>query len=411
MLIKINKGGYMTFKDFGFEKELINKLNKIGIKNPTEIQKKTIPYINDKKDLIGEAPTGTGKTMAFLLPIFNKLKSNNSSIQVLILSPTRELAIQIGEEAEKINYNNLNIMTIYGGKEYKNQLEKSKGKLDVIIATPGRLIDFINRGMIKLGNIKNLIIDEADQMLLMGFQNEVESIIKNTNKKRQTLCFSATMDKSVKKLAYRITKEAINIKVEASKEFEDNMERFHIPTTDRSKIDALCTIMNKENPFMAIIFCRTKSRVEKLEEKLEDRGYNVQKLHSDIPQVKREKILKSFRAAEIQYLVSTDVASRGLDITGVTHIFNYDAPEQAETYVHRIGRSGRRSEKGKSYIFTTPKDKKIYEEIENLLKKKIEKIEFEPNNDVQNTNENFNKKYNKKINTRSKVKWEDKEKK
>ncbi len=400
----------MTFKDFGFEKKLIDKLSKFGIKKPTEIQEKTIPFITDKKDLIGEAPTGTGKTLAFLLPIFDKLKSNNGGVQVLILSPTRELAIQISEEAEKINYNNLNIMTIYGGKEYKNQLEKSKGNLDVIIATPGRLVDFIGRGMVKLNNIKTLVLDEADQMLLMGFQNEVEAIVKETNKKRQTLCFSATMDKTVKKLAYRITKEPINIKVEGGKEFEDNMERFHIPTNDRSKIDALCTIMNKENPFMAIIFCRTKARVEKLEEKLDERGYNVQKLHSDIPQVKREKILKSFRAAEIQYLVATDVASRGLDITGVTHIFNYDTPEQAETYVHRVGRTGRGGEKGRSYIFTTPKDKKVFEEIEGLLKKKIDIIDFEPEKDVNNSNENFSKKYNKKINARSKTKWEDKKK-
>jgi superfamily II DNA/RNA helicase len=398
----------LTFKELGIKKDIIGRLNKNGIKSPTQVQEESIELTLNKKDIIAEAPTGTGKTLAFLLPMMNEMKPNNGGIQGLILSPTRELAIQITEEAEKLNYDNLNIMTIYGGKEYKNQIQEAKGKLDLIIATPGRLLDFIGQGLIKLNNIKTLVLDEADQMLLMGFQNEVESIVNATNKKRQTLCYSATMDKTVKKLAYRITKEPVNIKVEVHEEHKDNMLRYHVPTTDREKLDSLCTILNEENPFMAIIFCRTKVRVEKVEQRLEERGYNVQKLHSDIPQVKREKIIKSFRNAEIQYLVATDVASRGLDITGVTHIFSLDTPEKVDTYVHRVGRTARAGEKGKTYLFTTPKDTKVFEEIEELLGKDLEKIEFTPEKDVNNTNETFAKKYNKKINARSKAKWEDK---
>lgn len=401
----------ITFKELGIKKELVNKLTKMGVKNPTEVQEQSIEVILNNKDIIAEAPTGTGKTLAYLLPLLNNISHNDGGIQGLILSPTRELAIQIGKEAEKLNYNNLNIMTIYGGREYSKQLNDAKGSLDIVIATPGRLLDFIKQGLIKLGNLKTLVLDEADQMLFMGFQNEVEAIIKASNKKKQTLCFSATMDKDIKKLAYKITKEAKLIKVEAEEAHVDNMERYHVATTDREKLDSLCTILNDENPFMAIIFCRTKARVEKVEQRLEERGYNVQKLHSDIPQVKREKIIKSFRAAEIQYLISTDVASRGLDITGVTHIFNLDAPEKADSYIHRTGRTARAGEKGKTYIFTTEKDKRVLEEIEEILGKKLERLDFIPESDVQNTNEVFAQKYNKKINSRSKAKWEDDKKK
>ena len=389
-----------TFKELGIKREFIDSLKKKGIKNPTTIQDLSIEAILDKKDIIAEAPTGTGKTLAFLLPMMNNMISNNNGVQGLIISPTRELAIQISEEAQKINCNNINILTIYGGKEYSKQLKDAKGSVDLIIATPGRLVDFINQGLIKLNNLKTLVLDEVDQTLLMGFQKEVEVILNKSNKKRQTLCYSATLNTQVKKIAYKITKDPLVIKVEDENK-NDKMKKYLVETTDRWKIDALATILNKTNPFMAIIFCRTKARVDKIEAKLEERGYNVQKLHSDIPQIKREKIIKSFKQAEIQYIVATDVASRGLDITGVTHIFNMDIPEKAETYIHRIGRTARAGEAGETYLFVDPKDKRILGEIESLLGKPLERIEYNGEKDVVNTNNSLQKKYNKKIKTRT----------
>ena len=389
-----------TFKDLGIKSEFVNLLKKNGIKVPTPIQELTIESIIEKKDIIAEAPTGTGKTLAFLLPMINLMQSNDNGIQGLIISPTRELAIQISEEAEKINCNNLNIITIYGGKEYKNQLKKSKGSVDLIIATPGRLVDFINQGLIKLNNLKTLVLDEVDQILLMGFQKEIEIILNKSNKKRQTLCYSATLNSQVKKIAYRITKDPLVVKVEDENK-NNKMKKYIVETTNRWKIDALATMMNKTNPFMAIIFCRTKARVDKIEAKLEERGYNVQKLHSDIPQTKREKIIKSFKKAEIQYLIATDVASRGLDITGVTHIFNVDIPEKAETYIHRIGRTARAGKEGETYLFIDPKDRRVLREIEELLGNPLERVEYDGARDVTNINNSFKKKYNKKIKTRS----------
>jgi len=389
----------LTFKELGIKKEFINLLNKKGIKTPTLIQEKSIEEIINKRDIIGEAPTGTGKTLAFLLPMMNSMKSNNSGIQGLIISPTRELAIQISEEAEKINCNKINIIAIYGGKDYSSQLKSTKGEIDLVIATPGRIVDFIKQGLINLKNLKTLVLDEVDQILLMGFQKEVEIILSKSNKKRQTLCYTATLSSQVKKIAYRITKDPIVITVEDEKNNE-KMKKYVVETTDRWKVDALATILNKTNPFMAIIFCRTKARVDKVEARLEEKGYNVQKLHSDIPQIKREKIIKSFKKAEIQYLVATDVASRGLDITGVTHIFNLDIPEKAETYIHRIGRTARAGEEGETYLFVDPKDKRILDEIEKLLGHPLERVAYNGERDVKNTNDSFQKKYNKKIKTR-----------
>lgn len=388
-----------TFKELGIKNKRIEVLRKQGIKTPTQIQEMSIEPILNKKDVIAEAPTGTGKTLAFLLPIMEGIKLGND-LKGLIVTPTRELAIQIAEEAEKINTENINIMTVYGGKDYSKQLKTVDKSVDLIIATPGRLVDFIKQGLVKLDKLQTLVLDEVDQTLLMGFQKEIELILNKTNKKRQTLCYSATLTSQVKKIAYRFTKEPMVITVKNNDINTDNIKKFLVETTDRWKIDALATMLNKTNPFMAIIFCRTKVRVDRIEQKLEERGYNVQKLHSDVPQVKREKIIKSFKKAEIQYLVATDVASRGLDITGVTHIFNLDIPEKAETYIHRIGRTARAGESGEAYLFTDPKDKRLLLEIEDKLGHKLEKLEFDGEREVRNTNETFTKKYNKKIKSR-----------
>ncbi|NRT88473.1 superfamily II DNA/RNA helicase [Clostridium beijerinckii] len=368
----------MNFKQLGLSDDLIKILNKSGIADPTPIQKQSIPKIRDGKDVIAEAATGTGKTLAFLLPLLENINSKSNEIQALILTPTRELAIQITNEANKLKeFNDINILPVYGGKDIASQLKKLNNNIHLIIATPGRLLDHLERKTIDLSKLKTFILDEADQMLLMGFKNEVESIISKMPRKKQLLCFSATIDSSVKKLAYRYMKNPIEVFIKQDDIALDAIEQDIVETTDRKKRDALCKVLDEDNPFMAIIFCRTKRRVDELEAVLHTRKYNCEKLHSDIPQNKRERIMKSFRNAEIQYLIATDVAARGLDINGITHIYNYDIPESVESYIHRIGRTGRAGKSGYTCMFIDPKNIKDVNEIEDAIGFKIRRRNVE----------------------------------
>ncbi|MGL5545277.1 MAG: DEAD/DEAH box helicase [Cetobacterium sp.] len=391
-----------NFNELKINKNIVDLLAKKGIKEPTEIQIEAIPVILNDKDVIGQASTGSGKTFAFGIPLIQKLKSVGKDPGALIIVPTRELAIQIADELEKINFENKKILLTYGGREIAGQIENLKAGVDIVIGTPGRLVDLIERKAINLSKMKTLILDEVDQMLLMGFRNEIDKIIEGCNRKRQTLCFSATIDSTVKKMAYRITKEPVNIVIESKENKLANINQHVIKTSDRRKLDTLCSLLNETNPFMGIIFCRTKVRVDSLEEELSARGYSCQKLHSDIPQAKREKIMKAFKDVEFQFLVATDVAARGVDITGVSHIFNYDITEDVESYIHRIGRTGRAGEKGDSYLFVTDRNTEMLVDIQKQIKMNIPEKEVEYISGVMSALELPKKKYNKKINARTK---------
>lgn len=362
----------MNFKNLGISHDIDNVLKKSGIQNLTPIQQDSIIHILNNKDVIAEAQTGTGKTLAFLLPIFENISLNSQGIQALIISPTRELAIQITEEANKLSTaKDIGVLSMYGGKDIGSQMKKLKGNIRLIIATPGRILDHLKRKTVKLNTLKTIVLDEADQMLLMGFRNEIDLIMKETPKKKQTLCFSATMDSAVKKLAYRYMNDPIIVSVKKEEITLANINQEVVETIDREKREALCKVLDEDNPFMAIIFCRTKRRADELEVVMHRRGYNCKVIHSDIQQSKRERIMKSFRNADIQYLIATDVASRGLDIGGVDHIYNYDIPENVETYIHRIGRTGRAGEKGYTCLFVDPKDSRMLSEIEKSIKLNI----------------------------------------
>ena len=366
------------FEDLPISDEIKRSIAEIGFEEPSPIQAQSIPVILSGKDVIGQAQTGTGKTAAFSIPILEKVDPNNKHLQAIVLCPTRELAIQIYNEAEKLNKDkNINILAAYGGKDIKSQLNKLKRNIQLVIATPGRLLDHLDRKSIDLSKLNTLVLDEADQMILMGFKNEIEAIIKETNKKRQTLCFSATLDSQVKKLAYRYMKDPVEVTIKSKEITLDTIRQEVVETTDRHKKDALCKVLNEDNPFMAIIFCRTKRRVDALEEAMSIDGYNCEKLHSDISQAKRERIMKSFRKADIQYLIATDVASRGLDITGITHIYNYDIPETSEDYIHRIGRTGRAGKDGYTCMFVDPKNARTLEQIESDIKYQIPRRNIE----------------------------------
>ena len=364
----------MNFKDLGISEPLVQVLKKSGITTPTSIQEECIPLIKDYKDVIAQAQTGTGKTLAFLLPLFENISPDVCATQALIITPTRELALQITEEANQLAKGKaINVLAAYGGRNIGSQLNKLKGTIHLIIATPGRLIDHIERGTIDLNKVKTVVIDEADQMLLMGFRNEVDQILRATPRNRQTLCFSATMAPNDKKLAYHYTYSPTMVTIEPKKVTIDTIRQEVIETTDRWKADTLCQVLEEDNPFLAIIFARTKRRADELFAKMKKRGFNVQVIHSDIAQNKRERILKSFRDADLQYLIATDVASRGLDISGVTHIYNYDVPETPEIYIHRIGRTGRAGEDGYTCMFVAPKDNLEFNMIERKLRRNLPK--------------------------------------
>ena len=362
----------MDFKELGISEDIIKLLKMSGIRTPTDVQAESIPLIKEGKDVIAQAQTGTGKTLAFLLPIFENMSSNINTIQALIVTPTRELALQITQEALKLKGDkDINILAAYGGKDIGSQLKKLKNGIQIVIATPGRLLDHIERKTIDLSNLKTLVLDEADQLLLMGFKNDVESIIKQTAQKRQTLCFSATLNSQVNKMAYRYMKDPITIVIKKEEITLDNIKQFVVETTDRGKQNALCTVLDQDNPYMAIIFCRTKRRADELELVLYKRKYDCKKLHSDVPQPKRERIMKAFKHGDFQYLIATDVAARGLDIRGVSNIYNYDIPESVEEYIHRIGRTGRAGDEGYTCVFVDPKNYSTLEEIERRIHFKI----------------------------------------
>ncbi|MEK5442525.1 DEAD/DEAH box helicase [Fredinandcohnia sp. FSL W7-1320] len=364
----------LDFLQLGIRKEINHTLKSLGIVEPTPIQERTIPSVLEGKDVIAKAQTGTGKTLAFVLPILEKIDVNESDVQALILTPTRELAQQISKEIKKMmeNVEGVNVLAVYGGQDVEHQLKKLKGAQHIVVATPGRLLDHIRRGTIDLSTIRMLVLDEADQMLHMGFLPEVDDIIKETFPSRQTMLFSATMPNEIKSLAKKYMNEPEFIEVKAKKVTVEEIKQVVIETTDRRKQATLLHLIEEHRPFLAIIFCRTKVRAKKLHEALIANGYESDELHGDLTQSKREKAMKRFREAKTQFLVATDVAARGLDVEGVTHVYNYDIPQDVESYVHRIGRTCRAGGDGVAFTLVAPKDMEFLRMIEKGIHQKFE---------------------------------------
>lgn len=363
----------MSFIKFDIDENICNALKKIGINTPTNIQNIAIPHIKSGKNIIAQANTGTGKTLSFIIPILDKLLKRETD-RILILAPTRELVLQISNEANRLvdqinalSDIDISVLPIYGGKDIKSQINKLKNNINIVVATPGRLLDHLNRKTIDIKSTDIFVLDEADQMLLMGFKNEIDLIFSKIEKVEQILLFSATIDPKVKKLAYKYASDLMIISDKEETSIPQKIQQEFVITTDRKKFDDFCEIIDRDRPFMAIIFCRTKSRVDNLDLKLSQKGYSCEKIHSDISQSKREKIMKDFRNIKIQFLISTDLSSRGLDIEGVTHIYNYDFPENTEDYIHRIGRTGRIGKEGKACSFITDKNVDVYEDLKKLF--------------------------------------------
>jgi ATP-dependent RNA helicase DeaD len=370
------QGFYLDkFLKLGVTEKLAETLKMHGITEPTPIQEKAIPLLLEGKDIIAQSQTGTGKTFAFVLPILEKLDPANPNIQALIVTPTRELALQITNEIQKMieHIEGINILAVYGGQDVESQLKKLKKNIHIVIGTPGRLLDHIRRETVDFSKAAFLVLDEADQMLHIGFLDEVEEIIKQTPKTRQTLLFSATMPDEIRKLAKRHMYKPENIQIEKTQAPLANIKQIAISTFDRAKQNDLIESLRMYQPFLGVIFCRTKRRVSKLNDVLKANHFNCDELHGDLSQAKREQVMKKFREAKIQYLIATDVAARGLDVEGVTHVFNYDMPLDTESYIHRIGRTGRAGNDGLAVTFYSAKDKPLLDMIESDLNLKIEK--------------------------------------
>ena len=363
------------FISLGISPELVQKLRSQGVASPTPIQEQAIPFVLAGKDVIAQAQTGTGKTFAFILPILKKLNPLSNHIQALIVTPTRELAIQITDEIEKLTKetNETAVLAVYGGQDVEKQLKKLKKNIQIVVGTPGRLLDHIRRGTIQLSNVSCLVLDEADQMLHIGFLNEVEDIIFETPKTRQTLLFSATIPNEVRVLAGKHMHNPEYIQVEKTQGPADNVKQIAIHTVDRAKQATLIKLVETYRPYLAVIFCRTKRRVSKLYEVLKANKFLCDELHGDLSQAKRELVMKRFRDGEIQLLIATDVAARGLDVEGVTHVFNYDIPQDSESYIHRIGRTGRAGTKGLAVTLYSSADRQTIDMIEKELNITIQK--------------------------------------
>lgn len=360
------------FEDLQIKEAILQAINDMGFEEPTPIQKEAIPVAMSGKDMIGQAQTGTGKTAAFGIPALEQVDESLRHPQVLILSPTRELAIQVAEELNKMaQHTEIQALPIYGGQDIGRQFRSLRKNPQIIVATPGRLMDHMDRKSISFDHVKMVILDEADEMLNMGFVDDINKILSAVPEERQTLLFSATMPKAIRELAETYLTEPTLIRMKPTQVTMDLIEQYYIEVQDRQKFDVLCRLLDMQAPELAIVFGRTKRRVDEVTEALKKRGYMAEGIHGDLSQQKRDSVIRQFREGTIDILVATDVAARGLDISGVTHVYNYDLPQDPESYVHRVGRTGRAGKAGVAMTFVIPREIEHLHAIERLTKRKI----------------------------------------
>ena len=358
------------FGGIALSHKVMAAIQAMGFEEPSPIQARTIPPIMEGNDVIGQAQTGTGKTAAFGIPITEKVQDLRH-VQALIMTPTRELALQVSEEIAKIGqFKRLKTLPVYGGQSIDRQIRALRFGVQIVIGTPGRLLDHIRRGTIKLDMVKILVLDEADEMLDMGFVDDIESIMENIPREgRQTLLFSATMPQQIRSLADRYMNKPVFVTVSKEQLTVPQIDQFYYET--REKLDGLCRILDAGDMESTIVFCRTKKGADELTASLVARGYMAEALHGDLSQVQRDRVMKKFRESKLEILVATDVAARGLDIDHVTHVVNYDIPQDPESYVHRIGRTGRAGRKGTAITFIHPREFRQLKQVEREIRQRI----------------------------------------
>ena len=361
-----------TFNEMGLSDSLLRAVSHMGFEETTPIQESAIPLAMAGKDIIGQAQTGTGKTAAFGIPMIEGLDEGQRKTMALIITPTRELCVQVAEEINTIGkFKGIRAFPVYGGQDIGRQIRSLKNYPQIVAGTPGRLMDHMRRGTLRLQDIQYVILDEADEMLNMGFIEDIRTILKEVPKERQTMLFSATMPRSIQELARQFMNSPELVKVKSKEVTVPNTEQYYLEMPERQKFDILCRLLDIQSPDLAIIFGRTKRRVDELYEGLCKRGYSAEALHGDLSQQKRENVLRHFKGGITDILVATDVAARGLDIDDVTHIYNFDVPQDPESYVHRIGRTGRLGKPGEALTFVTPREIGHLRLIEQTTKRKI----------------------------------------
>ncbi|NGP46258.1 DEAD/DEAH box helicase [Bacillaceae bacterium SIJ1] len=360
------------FNELGLGNDILEAIGQMGFEEATPIQAQSIPLSLQGTDVIGQAQTGTGKTAAFGVPMIEKTLEKHPGIAGLVVAPTRELAMQVAEELNKIGrFKNIRALPIYGGQDIQRQIRALKKRPQIVVGTPGRLLDHIKRKTLRLQKLHTVVLDEADEMLNMGFIEDIEAILKEVPEERQTLLFSATMPDPIRRIAEKFMKDPETVRVKAKEVTVPNITQNFIEVDERKKFDAFTRLLDMENPDLAIVFGRTKRRVDELSEALASRGYSAEGIHGDLTQSKRTSVMKQFKNRSIEVLVATDVAARGLDVSGVTHVYNFDIPQDPESYVHRIGRTGRAGKTGVAYTFVTPREMGQLKNIERLTKRKM----------------------------------------
>lgn len=361
-----------NFSELNISESTLRSVKRMGFEEATPIQEGTIRFAIEGRDVLGQAQTGTGKTAAFGIPLIEKIDPKNPNIQALVIAPTRELAIQVSEELYKIGYDKrVKLLSVYGGQEIGRQIRALKNRPQIIVGTPGRIIDHINRRTLKLEGVQTLVLDEADEMLNMGFIDDINAILENVPSERQTLLFSATMPPAIRKIAETFMRDPEIVKIKAKELTMENIEQFFVKAQDREKFDVLTRLLDVQKPELAIIFGRTKRRVDELSQALTLRGYLAEGIHGDLSQAKRISVLRQFKENKIDILIATDVAARGLDISGVSHVYNFDIPQDPESYVHRIGRTGRAGKSGIAVTFVTPREMGYLRIVEETTKKRM----------------------------------------
>ncbi|MDX8397968.1 MAG: DEAD/DEAH box helicase [Mariprofundaceae bacterium] len=379
-----NKIETKKFADLGLSDAVMEGLNDAGYEAPSPIQAEVIPYIMDGRDVLGQAQTGTGKTAAFALPVLSKIDVNGRDPQVLVLAPTRELAIQVAEAFQKYgsHIKGFHVLPIYGGASYDGQLRQLKRGVHVVVGTPGRVMDHMRRKTLKLSGLKTLILDEADEMLRMGFIDDVEWILEQTPNERQIALFSATMPDAIRKITKRYQNNPEHVTIKNKTSTVTTIRQRFWPVSGRHKMDALTRILEAETFDGMIIFVRTRGATVEVAEKLEARGFGAAALNGEIQQKQREQIVNRLKKGHLDILVATDVVARGLDIERISHVINYDIPGDTESYVHRIGRTGRAGRQGDAILFVAPREQRMLYSIERATRQKIEEFKMPSTADI-----------------------------
>lgn len=363
----------VKFEDLGLDTRILRAITEMGFEEPSPIQAKAIPEVMSGRDVIGQAQTGTGKTAAFGIPLLQKIDSKNRKLQAIVLCPTRELAIQVADEIRRLCkfMHGIKVLPVYGGQDISIQIRSLKGGVQLVIGTPGRVMDHLRRHTLKFDELHTIVLDEADEMLNMGFREDIETILKDAPQERQTILFSATMPQPILDITRNYQKDAVMVRVVKKELTVKNIDQYYYEVKQKNKEEVLSRLIDMYNPKLSLVFCNTKKRVDELTEALKGRGYFAEGLHGDLKQSQRDRVMKGFRTGKTEILIATDVAARGIDVDDVEAVFNYDLPQDDEFYVHRIGRTGRAGRVGKAFTFVVGREVYKLKDIQRYCKTKI----------------------------------------